>query len=58
LIVDSYSAQEGLKPEDVTSVGMGQSDPVANNETAVGRQQSRRVEIIVSGEAIGTSIGQ
>jgi flagellar motor protein MotB len=31
--------------------------PVADNKTAAGRQQNRRVELIVSGEVIGTRIG-
>ena len=38
-------------------MGMGSADPVASNDTAVGRQQNRRVEIVVSGEAIGTQSG-
>ncbi len=54
----AFLVGQGLNPEDVTSVGMGQGNPVASNETAAGRQQNRRVEIIVSGEAIGTSIGR
>jgi flagellar motor protein MotB len=31
--------------------------PVASNDSAAGRQQNRRVELIVSGEVIGTAIG-
>jgi len=31
--------------------------PLVSNDTAKGRQQNRRVEIIVSGEVIGTKIG-
>lgn len=56
--VRSFLVGQGLKPDDVTSVGMGQASPVASNDTTAGRQQNRRVEIIVSGEAIGTKIGQ
>jgi outer membrane protein OmpA-like peptidoglycan-associated protein len=56
--VRTFLVGQGLKPDDVTSAGMGQADPVASNDTPAGRQQNRRVEIIVSGEAIGTKIGQ
>jgi outer membrane protein OmpA-like peptidoglycan-associated protein len=56
--VRAFLVGQGLQPGDVTSAGMGQASPVASNDTAAGRQQNRRVEIIVSGEAIGTKIGQ
>jgi outer membrane protein OmpA-like peptidoglycan-associated protein len=55
--VRAFLVQQGLSPEDVTSIGLGQINPVADNTTAAGRQQNRRVEIIVSGEAIGAKIG-
>jgi outer membrane protein OmpA-like peptidoglycan-associated protein len=55
--VQTFLVGQGLKPDDVTSAGKGQANPVAGNDTAAGRQQNRRVEIIVSGEAIGTKIG-
>jgi hypothetical protein len=38
-------------------MGFGKADPVADNKTAAGRQQNRRVEMVVSGEVIGTKIG-
>ena len=47
-----FLVQQGLSPDAVTSMGMGSANPVASNDTALGRQQNRRVEIIVSGEAI------
>jgi hypothetical protein len=34
-------------------LGLGKADPVASNDTAAGRQQNRRVELVVSGEPIG-----
>jgi outer membrane protein OmpA-like peptidoglycan-associated protein len=55
--VRTFLVQQGLNPATVTSMGMGSADPVASNDTAVGRQQNRRVEIVVSGEAIGTTGG-
>jgi hypothetical protein len=36
---------------------LGSADPVASNDSSVGRQQNRRVEIVVSGEAIGSQSG-
>jgi outer membrane protein OmpA-like peptidoglycan-associated protein len=53
--VRSYLMTQGLKSEQISAVGFGESRPVASNDNAKGRQQNRRVEIVVSGEAIGTS---
>ncbi|MGB8479489.1 MAG: OmpA family protein [Acidobacteriaceae bacterium] len=53
--VRAFLISQGLSPDSITSVGMGAADPVASNDTSAGRQQNRRVEIVVSGEAIGTA---
>ena len=51
--VRAYFGQQGIGKAVVAAVGFGESRPVATNGTAAGRQQNRRVEIIVSGESIG-----
>jgi outer membrane protein OmpA-like peptidoglycan-associated protein len=55
--VRDYLVKQGLDPASVTAQGFGPANPVASNDTPQGRQQNRRVEIIVSGEVIGTKIG-
>ena len=45
--------RNGITPANVQSVGMGKANPVASNDTAAGRQQNRRVEMVVSGDIIG-----
>jgi outer membrane protein OmpA-like peptidoglycan-associated protein len=56
--VRKYLIEQGLTETSLVAVGFGKSMPVADNSTAAGRQQNRRVEIIVSGEVIGTKIGR
>jgi hypothetical protein len=55
--VSDYLVSQGIDAGDVTATGFGKDNPVASNSTAAGRQQNRRVEIIISGEVIGTEIG-
>ncbi len=55
--VRTFLITQGLSPGTITAQGMGKADPVASNDSAVGRQQNRRVEIIVSGDVIGVDIG-
>ena len=52
-----YLTHEGMAASSVTTKGFGKADPVASNDTAAGRQQNRRVELVISGEVIGTEIG-
>jgi flagellar motor protein MotB len=40
----------------VSARGLGNTMPVASNDNSAGRQQNRRVELLVSGDAIGTSV--
>ena len=54
--VRDYLIQQGMGSS-VSSRGFGSTEPVASNETASGREQNRRVELVVSGEIIGTVIG-
>lgn len=54
--VREFLVQQGLAADAVTAVGLGKAEPVADNTTNEGRQKNRRVEIIVSGEVIGTKI--
>jgi outer membrane protein OmpA-like peptidoglycan-associated protein len=53
--VRSSLVQQGIARDMVGTTGFGESKPVATNGTAAGRQQNRRVEIVVSGESIGTA---
>jgi outer membrane protein OmpA-like peptidoglycan-associated protein len=55
--VRAYLVGQGIDPNSVTATGFGKSNPVADNEAASGRRLNRRVEIIISGEIIGTHIG-
>jgi outer membrane protein OmpA-like peptidoglycan-associated protein len=55
--VRDYLTGEGMAAGSVTAKGFGKTQPVATNATAAGRQQNRRVEIVISGEVIGTEIG-
>jgi outer membrane protein OmpA-like peptidoglycan-associated protein len=51
--VRDYLVRGGIAPNTVGTAGFGESQPVASNDTAAGKQQNRRVELIVSGESIG-----
>ena len=53
--VREYLVKEGVQEEVITAIGLGMSQPIAGNETADGRKKNRRVELVVSGEAIGVA---
>lgn len=52
--VRSFLVAQGVSPSSITAMGYGESNPITSNNTAEGRQQNRRVELVVSGAAIGT----
>jgi len=54
--VRTYLTGQGVPESSTTAQGFGKTRPIASNDTADGRQQNRRVELIVSGEVIGTKI--
>ncbi len=54
--VRDYLTGAGIPETSVTAKGFGKTEPVASNDTAAGRQQNRRVELVVSGELIGSEI--
>jgi outer membrane protein OmpA-like peptidoglycan-associated protein len=54
--VRDYLVNEGVTANSVSAKGFGNTLPVATNDNATGRQQNRRVELVVSGDAIGNQI--
>ena len=51
--VRDYLVSQSVLTANLTATGMGKASPVATNDTAAGRQQNRRVEMVVSGDPIG-----
>jgi outer membrane protein OmpA-like peptidoglycan-associated protein len=51
--VRDYLVQQGVTAGSVSAKGFGNTMPVASNDNASGRQENRRVELVVSGDAIG-----
>jgi outer membrane protein OmpA-like peptidoglycan-associated protein len=54
--VRQYLVSQGVSPASVTAQGFGKTMPVADNGNAAGRQMNRRVELVVSGDILGTTI--
>lgn len=55
--VRAYLISNGIAPDGIQAMGFGKSRPVADNGTESGRQQNRRVELVVSGDIIGQPLG-
>jgi outer membrane protein OmpA-like peptidoglycan-associated protein len=54
--VRNYLVEQGVANSSVSARGFGNTLPVASNDSSAGRQQNRRVELLVSGEAIGNPV--
>ena len=53
--VRDYLVQQSISADAIEARGFGKTEPVASNDTPEGRQQNRRVEMVISGDAIGAS---
>jgi outer membrane protein OmpA-like peptidoglycan-associated protein len=51
--VRDFLVSQGVAQANIVATGYGQSQPVADNNTVAGRAQNRRVQLVVSGDAIG-----
>ncbi len=56
--VHDFLVTNGVPAANVSAAGYGKANPVADNGTAAGRQQNRRVNMVVSGDAIGVQTSQ
>jgi outer membrane protein OmpA-like peptidoglycan-associated protein len=54
--VRDYFVQQGIAAASIEARGFGKTEPIASNDTPEGRQQNRRVELVLSGDAIGNAI--
>jgi outer membrane protein OmpA-like peptidoglycan-associated protein len=54
--VRDYLVEQGVTTNSVSAKGYGNTLPVASNDNSAGRQQNRRVELVVSGDPIGSPV--
>jgi outer membrane protein OmpA-like peptidoglycan-associated protein len=54
--VRDYLVQEGVATNALAAIGFGETQPIGSNDTPAGRQMNRRVELVVSGDAIGSGM--
>jgi len=55
--VRDYLVSQGVAPGSISAHGFGKTEPVASNQSTTGRRLNRRVELVVSGDAIGNTLG-
>jgi len=44
---EGFLTGAGMRAQSIRAVGMGESEPIATNETEVGQQENRRVEVAI-----------
>lgn len=54
--VRDYLVSQGVAAQSITARGFGKTQPIADNDSVEGRQRNRRVELVLSGDAIGTDV--
>lgn len=54
--VRDYLLAQRVNPDNLSAIGYGKTRPIASNDTSDGRQQNRRVEMVMSGDIIGTPV--
>ena len=55
----AYLVSQGVASSSISSKGFGKENPIADNSTTAGRQENRRVELVVSGTGItGGTVSQ
>jgi outer membrane protein OmpA-like peptidoglycan-associated protein len=54
--VRDYLVAQGVSSSAITAQGFGETQPVTTNDNAAGRQRNRRVELVVSGDIIGSPV--
>lgn len=55
--VGNFLVEQGMPASNLSSVGYGESRPIEPNSTKAGRDRNRRVELVLSGEMIGSRLG-
>ena len=55
--VRQYLVQQGIGAPRISAQGLGETQPRVPNDSAANRQLNRRVELVISGDVIGTKVG-
>jgi outer membrane protein OmpA-like peptidoglycan-associated protein len=53
--VRAYLVSQGVNPDNLTTYGKGMSDPIGDNSSAIGRQQNRRVEVVIANSQVSSN---